>query len=86
MGNGNLNEFWAQNKFAIGQALPKGIDALAQVLQASAETFGHEGAGRSRLLIDPREDFICVYFVPSSIDWLPESVRMPPQVIWSGLM
>jgi hypothetical protein len=36
----NLDAFWAQNKSAIGRALPQGIDALAQVLQASAEAFG----------------------------------------------
>ena len=40
MGYENLDEFWAQNKQAIGQALPQGIDALAQVLQASAKAFG----------------------------------------------
>jgi CubicO group peptidase (beta-lactamase class C family) len=48
-------------------------------------TFGHEGAGRSRLLIDPEEDLIFVYFVPSATDWLPESISMPPQIVWSGL-
>ncbi|OHB80207.1 MAG: hypothetical protein A2Z25_24750 [Planctomycetes bacterium RBG_16_55_9] len=36
----NLEEFWARNKLVIGEALPKGTDALAQVLQASAEAFG----------------------------------------------
>jgi len=40
MGNGNLDEFWAQNKQAIGQALPQGIEVLAQVLHPSAEAFG----------------------------------------------
>ncbi|MBN2316824.1 MAG: hypothetical protein JXM79_23045 [Sedimentisphaerales bacterium] len=40
MGNGNLDAFWAQNKQAIGQALPHGVEALAQVLHPSAETFG----------------------------------------------
>ena len=40
MGPNNLDEFWVQNKQAIGKALPQGIDALAQVLQASAEAFG----------------------------------------------
>lgn len=36
----NLDEFWAQNKQAIGQALPQGIDALAQILQVSAKAVG----------------------------------------------
>ena len=40
MGYENLDEFWAQNKQAIGHALPQGIDALGQVLQASAKAFG----------------------------------------------
>lgn len=40
MGNGNLDNFWTQNKQAIGKALPQGIDALAQVLSPSAGAFG----------------------------------------------
>jgi hypothetical protein len=40
MGYKDLDEFWAQNKQVIGRALPKGIDALAQVLRAGAEGFG----------------------------------------------
>jgi hypothetical protein len=40
MDDKNLDEFWTNNKQAIGEALPQSIDALAQVLQASAEAFG----------------------------------------------
>ena len=40
MGCENLDEFWAKNKQAIGRALPQGINALAEVLQPSAEAFG----------------------------------------------
>ena len=47
MGNGNLDDFWAQNKQAIGKALPKGIDALAKVLHSSAEAFGFTQKARS---------------------------------------
>ncbi|MBN1647553.1 MAG: beta-lactamase family protein [Spirochaetales bacterium] len=51
----------------------------------SRESYGHEGAGRSRFLVDPKEELIAIFFVPSSIEWLPESIYNPPQIIWSGL-
>lgn len=40
MSDKDISEFWAQNKQAIGQALPQGIDALARILHPSAEEFG----------------------------------------------
>ena len=73
---------WGANITNITAGLGFGFDN--QGLQSS-ETFGHEGSGRSRLLIDPKEDLIAVFFVPSAIEWLPDSIRMPPQIIWSGL-
>ena len=36
----DLGTFWANNKPRIGDALPKSIDALADVLQTSADDFG----------------------------------------------
>jgi CubicO group peptidase (beta-lactamase class C family) len=53
---------------------------------ASDGSFGHEGAGRSKLLIDPAEEFVCVFFVPTMIDWVPESIQQPVPVIWSGIL
>ncbi len=48
--------------------------------------FGHEGAGRSVLIVDPAEEFVAMWFVPSKIDWVAESVRNTPAVMWSGLL
>lgn len=37
------------------------------------------------MYIDPAEQLIAVYMVPTTIDWLPESVINPQAIIWSGL-
>ncbi len=39
MGCPDLGMFWAQNKLCIGEALPRGIEELAGVLQAGADMF-----------------------------------------------
>lgn len=49
-------------------------------------TFGHEGAGRCGLYIDPVEKLVFVYFVPTNIDWVPESVINPRNLVWSSLL
>jgi len=46
---------------------------------------GHEGAGRSMLLADPEERFVAAWFVPSNVDWLPESVINVRTMMWAGL-
>ncbi|MDF2663870.1 MAG: hypothetical protein K0Q94_6661 [Paenibacillus sp.] len=49
-------------------------------------TFSHEGAGRCALHIDPVEQLVAVYFVPTAHDgFLPESIIHPSNIIWSGL-
>jgi CubicO group peptidase (beta-lactamase class C family) len=48
-------------------------------------TYGHEGAGRVNMLIDPVEDLVAIYFVPTAIEWMPESLICPMAIIWSGL-
>lgn len=50
----------------------------------SPGSFGHEGAGRCKLLIDPEHQAVVIYFVPSNLDWVPESINHPQQLIWSG--
>jgi len=65
--------------YGLGWSIPKrGI--------ISPETYAREGAGRSAMYIDPKEDLIAVFFVPTTIQWLPESVITPLSVIWSGLL
>lgn len=49
-------------------------------------TFGHEGAGRSALAIDPAEGFVAAFFVPTDVDWVPESLINAKAVIWSGIL
>ncbi len=51
---------------------------------ASPGSYGHEGAGRCKLIIDPKHKAVIVYFVPSNLDWVPESIIHPQQLIWSG--
>jgi len=48
-------------------------------------TFSHEGAGRTALYIDPVEQFVAVYFVPTPIHYVPESLIRPRNIIWSGI-
>ncbi|BBH21769.1 penicillin-binding protein [Paenibacillus baekrokdamisoli] len=50
----------------------------------SAGAYGHEGAGRSKLIIDPKHNAVIVFFVPSNSDWVPESIITPLQIIGSG--
>ncbi len=47
--------------------------------------YGHEGSGRVNLVIDPAESLVAVYFVPTDIPWVPESLLGPLAIIWSGL-
>lgn len=46
--------------------------------------FGHEGAGRCKLLIDPQRQAVIVFFVPSNTDWCPESITGTQNIIGSG--
>jgi CubicO group peptidase (beta-lactamase class C family) len=48
-------------------------------------TFAHEGAGRCAMYIDPAEEFIAIYFVPTKVDWVPESLISPLGIMWGGL-
>ncbi|MCE5173052.1 beta-lactamase family protein [Paenibacillus profundus] len=49
-------------------------------------TFQLEGAGRSALFVDPTEQMVVVFFVPSVSSWVPLSVLGTKQIIWSSLM
>jgi CubicO group peptidase (beta-lactamase class C family) len=51
----------------------------------SPETFSHEGAGRCALYIDPVEQFIAAYIVPSNESFVPRSIVHPRNIIWSGI-
>ncbi|WP_158606727.1 serine hydrolase domain-containing protein [Paenibacillus ginsengarvi] len=52
----------------------------------SQATFSHEGAGRCALHIDPAEQLVAVFFVPTATPgFLPESIVHPGNIIWSGL-
>lgn len=52
----------------------------------SPETINHEGYGRSGLYLDPTENLVAVFFLPSTFDWVPESVINSKSITWSGLL
>lgn len=49
-------------------------------------TFGHEGAGSSAIICDPKEDFLFVYITPSLVGFFEETVINPRAIVWSGLV
>ncbi len=75
--------FWGFKKKAMEYGL--GMNVYSSHIFLSPGTFAHEGAGRCALYVDPVEQLIAVYFVPTTIDWVPESIVNPLAVIWSGL-
>jgi CubicO group peptidase (beta-lactamase class C family) len=64
--------------FGIGCFLPVASDFHGP------SAYLHEGAGRSLLMVDPAENFVAVLFIPSIVDWVPESIIHVKNVIWSG--
>jgi len=82
---GNIPAFHWGNQFkAYHQGL--GWRITSRNTFSSPGTFGHEGAGRSSLYIDPVEQLIAVMIVPSQISWVPESIIGVQGIIWSGLI
>jgi CubicO group peptidase (beta-lactamase class C family) len=51
---------------------------------ASPGSFGHEGAGRCKLLVDPHHQAVVVFFVPTAIHWVPESILHTNHLIAAG--
>jgi len=49
-------------------------------------TYGHEGYGRCGLYIDPAEQLVFVYFVPTEHEWVPESLINPRAIVWSSII
>lgn len=47
-------------------------------------TFGHEGAGRCKLLLDREHNAVMLFFVPSNTDWCPESMIGTQNILGSG--
>lgn len=47
-------------------------------------SYGHEGAGRCKLIVDPQHQSVAVFFVPSNVDWCPESINGTQNIIGSG--
>ncbi|MBD2869341.1 serine hydrolase domain-containing protein [Paenibacillus arenilitoris] len=52
----------------------------------SKGTFSHEGYGHCGLYIDPAEELVFVFFVPSAKGFTNESVLTPRAIVWSGLL
>ena len=51
----------------------------------SKGTFSHEGFGHCGLYVDPIEELVFVFFVPSQKGYMPESVITPRAIVWSGI-
>ncbi|MGO4106168.1 serine hydrolase domain-containing protein [Paenibacillus sp. YAF4_2] len=61
-----------------------GVSLIRQDEWLPEGSYGHEGAGRCKLLIDPLHHSVVVYFVPSNMDWSPESINGTNSIIGSG--
>lgn len=49
-----------------------------------SNVFGHEGSGRCKLMIDPQKKAVMLFFVPSNVDWCPESIIGTENIIGAG--
>lgn len=74
---------WSRNLKSFEYGL--GLSFTSDSSLASPGTFNHEGFGRSAFYVDPSEEFIVIYFVPTPTDWEAESMVNPRNIIWSGL-
>ncbi|WP_282941432.1 serine hydrolase domain-containing protein [Paenibacillus sp. RC67] len=74
---------WGARKPAIKYGL--GVQ-LREIGLASPETYSHEGAGRCAIYIDPVEQFIAVYMVPTNTRFIERSVVHPRSIMWSGIL
>ncbi|MUT65154.1 serine hydrolase [Paenibacillus sp. NEAU-GSW1] len=52
----------------------------------SKGTFSHEGYGHCGLYVDPAEELVFAFFVPSPKGYTNESVVTPRAIVWSGLL
>ncbi|MNP67642.1 hypothetical protein D3C76_1634980 [compost metagenome] len=68
------------SEFALSSSLGRVYDPF------KPNTFYHEGAGRCALMVDPDEELVVIFFVPSNVDWVPESMINVKNIIWSGLI
>ncbi len=70
------------------KALPYGLGwSLVGNELMSPGTYNHEGWGRCGLYIDPAEQLIFIYFVPTTVEaWFPESIVNPRNIVWSGIL
>lgn len=67
------------SEFGLGSSLGRVFDPY------KPNTIFHEGAGRCALMVDPDEELVVAFFVPSIESWVPESIISVKNVIWSGL-
>ncbi|BBH21770.1 serine hydrolase [Paenibacillus baekrokdamisoli] len=49
-------------------------------------TFNHEGFGHCGLYVDPVEQMVFAFLVPSTRGYTTESVLVPKAIVWSGLL
>lgn len=66
--------------FGLGLFLGRGHKEII-----SPETAFHHGGGWVALYMDPVEQMVAVYFVPSPHPYPVESIFSPANIIWSGI-
>lgn len=77
------------SSFCWGGKIKNHIYGLGPVLigsnqMISENTYGHEGAGRCILLLDPSKNAVMLFFVPSNTEWCPESMIGTQNIIGAG--
>ncbi|WP_410769986.1 serine hydrolase domain-containing protein [Fontibacillus sp. BL9] len=75
----NWGEDIKNSEFGLSSSLGRMSDPF------KPNTIYHEGAGRCALMVDPDEELVVAFFVPSTVGWVPESMINVKNVIWSGL-
>jgi CubicO group peptidase (beta-lactamase class C family) len=74
--------YWGGRK----RAYPYGLGAqIAKGEFVGAGSFQHEGSGCSCLTVDPANELVAAYFVPSALGWTVAAVDNPQAIIWGGL-
>lgn len=81
--HGIVHQGWGSNQ----KNYPFGLGwSLEHYDLCSKGTYSHEGFGHSGLFIDPVEQLVFVFFVPSTKGYTHESVVLPRSIVWSGIL
>ncbi|MBB3112734.1 CubicO group peptidase (beta-lactamase class C family) [Paenibacillus phyllosphaerae] len=82
--HGVVHNGWGSKRKDFPHGLGWSLDAAFDL--SSDGTYSHEGYGHSGLYIDPAEQLVFVFFVPSTRGYTDESVVTPRAIVWSGIL